>query len=285
MFSLLQGIILGLIQGFTELFPISSLGHSVIIPKLVGWQIDQNSSYFLSFLVATHLATALVLLGFFWKDWLRIIRGVWGSLKNREIGNNTDARLGWLLVVATIPAGISGLLLEQQLKQLFASALFASGFLALNGLLLLGAEFLRKKRVDNISNSSDSDTRISKITWSKALVIGSLQSMALLPGFSRTGATMAGGLLVGLSHEDAARFSFLLATPIIGAAALLKIPELASSGNSSAIQVALISSMFAGLAAYFSVKYLVRYFKTKTLLPFAIYCFGVGLGLFLWFVR
>jgi len=285
MFSLLQGIILGLIQGLTELFPISSLGHSVIIPKLVGWQIDQNSSYFLSFLVATHLATALVLLGFFWKDWLRIIRGVWGSLKNREIGNNTDARLGWLLVVATIPAGISGLLLEQQLKQLFASALFASGFLALNGLLLLGAEFLRKKRVDNINNSSDSDTRLSKITWSKALVIGSLQSMALLPGFSRTGATMAGGLLVGLSHEDAARFSFLLATPIIGAAALLKIPELASSGNSSAIQVALISSMFAGLAAYFSVKYLVRYFKTKTLLPFAIYCFGVGLGLFLWFVR
>ena len=228
-----QAVLLGLLQGVSELFPISSLGHSVIVPQLLGWDIHQNDSFFITFLVATHLATALVLLGFFWRDWVRIVRGLGRSLRDREIGDDSDARLGWLLVVGTIPAGLLGLLLEHALRDLFASARSAAFFLILNGFMLYGAERLRRRAPGPRATASRRRAASpDRVSWRDALGVGAAQALALIPGFSRSGATMGGGLLVGLSNEDAARFAFLLATPIIGAAALLKLPDLfGSSGN------------------------------------------------------
>ena len=218
-----QGAVLGLLQGVAELFPISSLGHSVILPELLGWNIHQNAPYFLTFLVALHLATALVLLAFFWQDWVRIIKGLGRSLRDREI-SDPDAKLGWLLIVGTIPAGILGLMLQDALRKFFASPEYASIFLALNGVLLFGAEALRRRAPQT---SDDDDTRIAQtMGWWQTATVGGAQAIALIPGFSRSGAAMGGGLLVGLSHKDAARFAFLLATPIILAAAVLKLPEL-----------------------------------------------------------
>src|SRR4051812_13974946 len=173
---------LGLLQGVSELFPVSSLGHSVILPKLVGWNIHQNEPYFLSFLVATHLATALVLVGFFWRDWVRIVKGLGRSLRDREIGADPDAKLGWLLIVGTIPAGILGLTLQDALRKLFASPEYASIFLALNGLLLFGAELLRRRAP---RATEDDDTRIARtVGWWQTFTVGAAQAIALIPGFS-----------------------------------------------------------------------------------------------------
>lgn len=278
MITLTQAVVLGLLQGLSELFPISSLGHSVILPGLLGWNINQKAPFFLIFLVATHFATALTLFLIFWKDWLRIISGILTSLKERDI-KGTYPRLGWLLIVGTIPAGILGLLFEDELKNLFSSGKPAAIFLMLNGLLLLGGEVLRRNAKDSRSLSG-SDERISQLSWSQSIKVGVLQSIALFPGFSRTGATLVGSLLSGLSHEDSLRFSFLLATPIIGAAALLKLPELSNLGVQS-IETALIGAFFAGASAYFSAKFLIKYFRTNTLTPFAIYCLGAGMISFL----
>lgn len=276
MINYFQAIILGLVQGISELFPISSLGHSVIIPRLLGWHINQKDQFFLTFLVATHLATAIVLFGFFWKDWKKIIQGFFHSLQEREINpNNPDAKLAWLLVVGTIPAGILGLLFEEKLKTFFASAQFAAFFLLLNGILLFGAEILRKKSIAK-NDSKNTNTKIAKISWLQAIGVGAAQAIALFPGFSRTGATISGGLLVGLSHEDAVRYSFFMATPIIGAAALLKIPELFTAQAHSLIGPVIVGALCAGVSAYFSVKFLTKYFKTNTLKPFALYCVSVG---------
>jgi undecaprenyl-diphosphatase len=271
-----QAILLGLLQGFSELFPISSLGHSVILPKLLGWNIHQNDSYFITFLVATHLATALVLLGFFWRDWVRIVRGLGRSLRNREIApDDTDAKLGWLLVVGTIPAGILGLLLEHKLRTVFASAQSAAFFLMVNGLLLFGAEALRR-RAPQVEHG-DPDERIPRR-------LRTLQATALVPGISRSGVTMGGGLLVGLSNEDAARFAFLLATPIIGAAAALKLPELFGSQGNGVRGPALVGALCAAATAYLSVRFLMRFFETNRLTPFAAYCLAAGLACTLYFL-
>jgi undecaprenyl-diphosphatase len=277
-----QAIVLGLLQGVSELFPISSLGHSVILPQLLGWDIHQNDPYFIAFLVATHLATAIVLFIFFWRDWVRILKGIGRSLREREIAaDDPDAKLGWLLIVGTIPAGILGLLLDHPLRDLFASAKSASFFLMLNGLLLYGAELLRRRAP--VVNEDD-DTRIARtVTWRNAVFVGASQAIALIPGFSRSGATMGGGLLVGLSHKDAARFAFLLATPIIGAAALLKIPELMGHNGDGVRGQALVAALCSGLTAWLAVKFLMRYFETKTLTPFAIYCFVAGLACLIYF--
>ena len=277
-----QAIILGLLQGVSELFPISSLGHSVILPKLLGWNIHQNDPYFISFLVATHLATAIVLFIFFWRDWVRILKGLGRSLRDREIGaDDADAKLGWLLVVGSIPAGVLGLLLEHSLRHVFASAKSAAFFLMLNGLLLYGAELLRR-RAPVVSD--DDDARIARtVSWRDAFLVGGAQSIALIPGFSRSGATMGGGLLVGLSHKDAARFAFLLATPIIGAAALLKIPDLMGHNGDGVRGQALVAAVCSGLTAWLAVKFLMRYFETQTLTPFAVYCFAAGLACTIYF--
>jgi undecaprenyl-diphosphatase len=271
-----QAIILGLLQGFSELFPISSLGHSVILPKVLGWNIQQNDKFFLNFLVATHLATALVLLGFFWRDWVRIVKGLFRSLRDRQIApDDSDARLGWLLVVGTIPAGLLGLVLEHSLRDLFKSAESAAIFLLLNGFLLYGAERLRRRPPRPGDGGGDSDARIAKLSWRQAIAVGTTQAIALIPGFSRSGATMGGGLLVGLSNEDAARYSFLLATPIIGAAAALKLPELVGKSG-HVIGTALVGAACSAITAYLSVRFLMKYFETNTLTPFAVYCVAAG---------
>ena len=281
-----QAILLGLLQGFAELFPISSLGHSVIVPQLLGWNIHQNDAYFITFLVATHLATALVLLGFFWRDWVRIVKGLWRSLKERQIApDNTDAKLGWLLVVATIPAGILGLLFETALRDVFASGQSASFFLILNGIMLYGAERLRRRAPEAVSsNNEESDRRIARLLrFVHSVFIGAAQALALIPGFSRSGASMSGGLLVGLNNEDSARFAFLLATPIIGAAAVLKLPDLFGSAGDGVRGQALVAALCSALTAYLAVRFLMRYFETNTLMPFAIYCFAAGLACSIYF--
>jgi undecaprenyl-diphosphatase len=273
--SYFQAAVLGLLQGVSELFPVSSLGHSVILPQLLGWDIHQNDPFFITFLVATHLATALVLLGFFWRDWVRIVKGLGRSLRDRGIApGDTDAKLGWLLVVGTIPAGILGLLLEHKLRSLFASAQSAAIFLCLNGFLLYGAELLRRRApvVDE-----EDDARIAHtVSWWDTALIGGAQALALIPGLSRSGATMGGGLLVGLSHKDAARFAFLLATPIIGAAAVLKLPELAGSAGNGVRGPALVGAICSAATAYLAVRFLMKYFERNTLMPFAIYCVVAG---------
>ena len=277
-----RAILLGLLQGVSELFPVSSLGHSVILPKLLGWNIHQNDKYFITFLVATHLATAIVLFIFFWRDWVRILKGLGRSLRDRGIDPaDADAKLGWLLVVGTIPAGLLGLLLEHKLRSAFASAQSAAVFLMLNGLLLYGAELLRRRAPQA---DEDDDARIARqLTWRSAVGIGTAQAIALIPGFSRSGATMGGGLLAGLSNKDAARFAFLLATPIIGAAAILKLPDLFGHAGDGVRGQALVGALCSAVTAFFAVKFLMRFFETRTLTPFAIYCFTAGLACTIWF--
>jgi undecaprenyl-diphosphatase len=270
-----QAAVLGLVQGIAEPFPISSLGHGVIMPRLFGWDIHQNDKFFLTFLVATHLATAIVLFFFFLKDWVRILSGLGRSLRDREIRDD-DARLGWLLVVGTVPAGILGLLLEHKLRSLFASAASAAAFLIVNGILLLIFERLRRRPPRPGDYLGDSDARIAKLSWRQAIAVGTAQAAALVPGISRSGITMGGGLVVGLSNEDAARYAFLLATPIIGAAAVLKLPDLFGTVGNGVRGPALVGALCAGFTTFFAVKFLLKYFETNRLTPFGIYCIAAG---------
>jgi undecaprenyl-diphosphatase len=282
--SYLQALLLGLVQGASELFPVSSLGHSVVLPRLLGWNIHQNDDYFLTFLVATHLATALVLLGFFRRDWVRVVRGLGRSLRDREIArDDTDARLAWLLVVGTIPAGILGLLLQDPLRRVFASPTSAAVFLALNGVMLYGAERLRRRAPERATLAGGDERIAARVGWGQAAGVGAAQALALLPGFSRSGATMGGGLLVGLSNEDAARFAFLLATPIIGAAAALKLPDLFGPQGDGVRGPAVVGAVAAAVTAYLAVRFLVRFFETNRLTPFAVYCFAAGIALSVYF--
>lgn len=273
-----QALILGLVQGVAEPFPISSLGHGVVLPRLLGWNIHQNDKFFLTFLVATHLATAIVLFFFFFRDWMRILAGLGRSLRDREIGrNDVDARLGWLLVVGTIPAGLIGVLLEDSLRKLFASAASAAAFLIVNGVLLLLFERWRKRAPRPGDALGDHDKHIAEtVSWRQAIGVGAAQAAALVPGISRSGITMGGGLLVGLSNEDAARYGFLLATPIIGAAAVLKLPDLLGSAGNGVRGPALVGALAAGFTTFFAVKFLLKYFETNRLTPFGIYCIAAG---------
>lgn len=289
---MIQAAVLGLLQGLTELFPISSLGHSVILPKLLGWNLDQNSPSFLTFLIATHLATAIVLFIFFLKDWIEIFKGLVRSFRDRKISpSDTYAKLGWLLIIGTIPAGILGLVLEKPIRALFASPLIAAAFLILNGLVLFAAERLRRRErpragthsaqgQDPAGSAADgpgSDARIATtLSWKQALGIGAAQAAALVPGISRSGSSMVGGLLSGLNNENAARFSFLLATPIIGAAAVLKLPELLSPAMADERPAYLVGALCSAVAAWFATKFLLRFFESRTLTPFAIYCVAGG---------
>lgn len=278
MINTIQAIILGLLQGASELFPVSSLGHSVILPQLFGWNIHQNDNAFLIFLVATHFATSVVLLGFYWKTWVRIIKGILRSLKDREIrADDHDAKLGWLLVIGTFPAGILGILFQDQIRNIFVTATSAAFVLILNGIMLLGAEQLRKRsRRSKNKTGTDSHDRLAKTTWTQAVKVGAVQALALIPGFSRSGAAMSGGLLVGLSHEDSANFAFLLATPIIFAAALLKVPELFSAENHALIAPSLIGGLCAAVSAFIAIRFLTKYFENNSLRPFGIYCVVFG---------
>ena len=219
---------------------------------------------------------------FFFKDSMRILRGIGRSLRDRGIApDDTDATLGWLLVVGTIPAGVLGLLLEHSLRSVFASAQSAAFFLIFNGLLLFGAEPLRRRAPE----TADDDTRIARqMGFAQSFGVGAAQALALIPGFSRSGATIGGGLLVGLSHKDAARYAFLLATPIIGAAALLKLPELFGSQGDGIRGQALVASLCSALSAYVAVKLLLKYFETRTLIPFAVWSVAFGLACTVYFL-
>ena len=275
--SYFQAIVLGGLQGIAEPFPISSLGHGVILPRLAGWDIQQNDDFFLTFLVATHFATATVLFFMFLEDWKKIFRGLGRSLRDRVIReDDVSAKLGWLLVVGTIPAGLLGLILEHPLRSLFASAASAAAFLIVNGILLLLFERLRQRPPREGDYLGDSDARIAGLSWRQATAIGTAQAAALIPGISRSGITMGGGLLFGLSNEDAARYAFLLATPIIGAAGVLKLPDLLGSAGDGVRGPALVGALCAAFTTYLAVKFLLRFFETNRLTPFGIYCIGAG---------
>lgn len=348
--SYLQAIVIALVQGFTELFPVSSLGHSVLVPAWIGgsWQTlvtqsataNSGSSFYLAFIVALHVGTALALLWFFRADWIRIVTGFVRSAR-RSVGErsfsvrDSDEKLAWMIVFATIPVGITGLALEHAFRTLLAKPLGAAIFLFINGLILLAGECLRRRvvergetigvdvrarapiagvaqeaqgappiagaspeadrqssdpdraailhagqrgsrSVDELAEAYASDVRISEMPYRDAVYIGLFQISALLAGISRAGVTMVGGLWRGLNHEDAARFGFLLATPVILAAGVLKLPSLFGSAGAHIHGQAAVGFVITGLAAYVSVRWLVRYFRTGTLTPFAIYCLAAG---------
>ena len=275
--SYFQAVILGIVQGVAEPFPISSLGHAVVLPRLFGWNIHQNDGYFVSFLVGLHLATAIVLLIYFWRDWVRIVRGMLRSLAAREIGpDDTDARLGWLLVVGTIPVGLIGLALQSPLQKLFASATSAAAFLVVNGIALLVFEQWRTSAPAVTEPEAESDERLGRLPFWRATAIGLSQAAALVPGISRSGFSMGGGLLSGLSNEDAARFAFLLATPIIGAAAALKLPDLLGHQGNGVRGQALVGALCAAVMTVIAVRFLLRYLTTNRLRPFGVYCIALG---------
>src|SRR5947209_12087153 len=271
MLTYFQAIVIGLLQGVTELFPISSLGHSVLVPAWLGWDSISNAqsgeSFYLAFLVGLHVATAIALLVYFRADWVRIIRGYLRTLATWKV-ETSDERVAWLLVVATIPAGLTGLVLEHKLRTVFAKPEAAALFLFVNGFILLAGERFRRRGART--------RELSTLDYEEAGVVGIAQVGALFAGISRSGITMVAGLVRGLDHEDAARFSFLLATPIILAAGVYKLPDLFGHLGDGVRGQTLVGSLFAGVAAYISVRFLVRYFETKTLTPFAIYCLIAG---------
>lgn len=287
MLSYFQAIVIGVLQGVTELFPISSLGHSVLLPDLLGWDKvakaqSADESFYLAFVVALHVATAIALLVYFREDWVRIIGGFFRTLRTRRI-ETADERMAWLLVVATIPTGIMGLAFEHKLRTVFAKPLAAAIFLTINGLILLGGELYRRRKALVVLAASGPQTtnpepgrRLDTLDFKEAGFVGVAQVAALFAGISRSGATMVAGLVRGLDHEDAARFSFFLATPIIFAAGIYKLPDLFGPLGNGIRGQALAGAIFAGIAAYLSVRFLVRFFETRTLWPFAIYCLVAG---------
>jgi undecaprenyl-diphosphatase len=310
----LQAVVIALVQGVTELFPVSSLGHSVLVPAWIGgsWETlvtqsassNSGSSFYLAFIVALHVATALALLVFFRADWVRIvtgfIRSVTRSVRERQFTvRDPDERLAWLIVFATIPVGVTGLALEHVFRTAFATPVAASAFLLVNGLILLAGERHRRRAepttavappvatrgpaesrggrsARDIAAAHASDVRIAQISYRDGISIGSLQILALFAGISRSGVTMVGGLWRGLDHEDAARFAFLLATPVILAAGVLKLPSLAGHAGDHIHGQLAVGFVITGITAYVSIRYLVRYFETRTLTPFAIYCLIAG---------
>jgi undecaprenyl-diphosphatase len=311
-----EAIVIGLLQGVTELFPVSSLGHSILIPAMLGgsWARDLDvsaaESPYLAFIVGLHVATAAALLLFFWRDWVRILAGFWSSLRNRRV-TTANERLAWLIIIGTIPVGLAGLAVEHLFRTVLGKPSPAAIFLALNGIVLYAGERLRRRDTerraqaastagptvvhrqgrstvfasstadgfqhhDPDSDPAGSDERIAKRSWVDGLIIGAAQILALLPGISRSGSAMVAGLLRGLSHEDAARFSFLLATPVILAAGVLKIPELFGPLGAGIHGQVLVGSIASFVGAYVAVRFLTKYFETRTLTPFAIYCFLAG---------
>ncbi len=294
--SYLEAVIVGAFQGVTELFPVSSLGHSILVPALIGgqWARDLNvsapQSPYLAFIVGLHVATAAALLVFFWRDWLRVLAGFVSSVRHRRI-HTPDERLAWLIVAATIPVGLAGLGLEQLFRTTLGKPIPAAVFLILNGITLYAAEVLRRRTVpaatapteDQPEHSDEAiDDRLAQLPMAQGVLIGSAQILALLPGISRSGIAMVAGLWRGLSHEDAARFSFLLATPIILAAGVYKIPELFGPLGAGIGGQVLAGSIASFVCAYLAVRYLTRYFQTRTLTPFAIYCALAGAGSLAW---
>jgi len=275
--SLFQALVLALLQGVTELFPVSSLGHTIILPKLLGWSINQRDPTFLAFVVLLHVGTATALVIYFWRDWLAIVKAVVRSAIAGRMQGTAEERLGWRLIFATIPVGLAGLIFQKPVQALFASPRAAAVFLVINGIIMFAGERLRRQAVA----AETGRTELDQLKVSRAIGIGSAQILALLPGISRSGSSMVAGLLGNLTHEGAARFSFLLATPIIFAAGLLKIPDLFAPAALPNLPMYLLAGVVAGAAAFFSVAYLMRYFRVGRLDPFAIYCAAFGILAFI----
>ncbi len=272
-------IFLAALQGATELFPVSSLGHAVVVPALFNLGVDPAAPSFVPFLALLHLGTGVALVVLYADEWWRIVRGfVTAAIRGRI--ENPDERLAMLLVVATIPAGVIGFLLETPLKSLFAHPRTAAAFLLVNGAVLAGAEVLRR-RAEHRRGATSAGGReqhfagIEDLSFARAGLVGVFQVFALLPGISRSGVTMAGGLVAGLRHSESVRFAFLLATPIILAAGILEVPQLPGSG--APIGLYTVGALVAGLIAYASARFLLRYFEIGRLDPFAGYCAVLGL--------
>ncbi len=268
----LQAILVALMQGATELFPVSSLGHAVVLPALLHWRLDQHAPSFLPFIVMLHTGTATALVVYFWRDWLELARGVFGIGSNQSVN---EARLAFvLIVIATIPAVIVGFTLEKFVRGLFASPLVAAVFLVVNGLMLLVGERLRVLK----------GRPLATLTARDALIIGLWQCAAMIPGISRSGATMVGGLLRGIDHEGSAHFSFLIATPVIAGATVLEVPKLLHAGVAPGMfGISLVAAVVAGVTAWLSTWFLMRYFHNHNewaLNPFAYYCIVLGGGAF-----
>ena len=279
--SLAQALFMGLLQGATELFPVSSLGHSVLIPSLLHWSFKQSDPSFVPFLVLLHLGTAGALLIIYRTQWVDIIKGFFVAAVRGRIETPSE-RLAMLLMVGTIPAAILGVFFETRIKSLFASPYVAAGFLVLNGVLMLTFEQLRRRAERRAA--LDSKTRIEqeqsfaqaeRISFRAAALVGACQALAFLPGISRSGVTIGGGLLAGLRHQEAARFSFLLATPVILAAGVLEVPQLLASGVPVGEYIA--AAILSGIAAYLSARFLLRYFRSGRLDPYGWYCIAAGL--------
>jgi undecaprenyl-diphosphatase len=313
-----EALVVGLVQGVTELFPVSSLGHNVLIPAIIGgsWAQDltvsKPESPYLAFIVGLHVATAIGITAYFWRDWVRIISGFFSSLRQMKV-ETPDQTLAWMIIVATIPVGLAGLVFEHTFRVIFGVPSRAAIFLTINGVILFAGERFRTRksraadeqvvqerdlavvgasrtagahssgqralRQQEVATAIQADRRIIAFGFWEALAIGSAQVLALLAGISRDGVTMVAGMRRGLSREDAARFAFLLATPVILAAGVLKVPDLLKPSLAGGIHAQiLVGSLVAGVAAYLSVRFLMKYFQTRTLTPFAIYCVVAGLA-------
>lgn len=315
---LVQAIVISLLQGVSELFPVSSLGHAVILPKLLHWGIDEKSPSWLAFLVALHVGTAVALLIYFRKDWIGVVMAFVRSVQRGQMSQDHDERLAWMVILGTVPAGLVGLALQDPLRNLFSSPSVAAAFLIVNGVIMfVGERLLQRQMADQsrviplydtgdgrLERASGEDapqggvrsTRvrsanadpgeassrperyrdITQLSWRDAAIVGFAQIGALIPGISRSGVTMVAGLGAGLTHEAAARYAFLLATPIIAAAGLLEIPKLFEPAGKSILGYAILDMVLAGIAAYFSVRFLMRYFEFGRLYPFAYYCWAAG---------
>jgi undecaprenyl-diphosphatase len=286
-----QAVVLGILQGVSELFPVSSLGHTVLFPTLFGWHSvvkaqSDPESFWLAFVVMLHVGSAVGLLVYFWRDWVRIISAWFATLAKRRIETSTE-RLAWLIVIATIPAGVVGLVLEHPLRVALAKPAAAAYFLMVNGLILFAAERARKRSAVRVlatraGEKDDGGRRLETLEYKEAGIIGVVQSSALIAGISREGVAMTAGLLRGLDHEDAAKFAFLLATPIILAAGVFKFSDLTGPLGNGVRAQALVAALCAAVTAVVSVRFLMSYFKTRTLTPFGIYCilFGAAMAVY-----
>ena len=270
--TFLQAMLLAVLQGVSELFPVSSLGHTVLLPALFGWSIDRSDPTFLAFVVALHFGTALALICFYRRDWARIARGLVVSLLRGRV-DDPDARLGWLLVLGTLPLALAGVFLESPIRHFFASPALVAGFLVLNGAVMFAGERLRRT-----ARGPDAKPArpVAALPYRDGVAIGASQAFALFPGISRSGASIVAGLLCGLNHDDAARFSFLLATPAILAASVLEFPRLFAPAAHTVLLESFLGCILAGLTAYLSVAFLTRYFHTNDLRPFGWYCLIFG---------
>jgi undecaprenyl-diphosphatase len=283
-----QAIVLGALQGVSELFPISSLGHTVIFPNLFGWTNivkwqSQTESPWLAFIVMLHVGSAVGLLIYFWRDWVEIITAFFRTLGKRRIETRTE-KLAWLIIAASIPTGILGILLEHPARVATATPEIASIFLVINGFILLGAERLRRtsevrRRARERSGQTDLNREIESLSYREGVGVGFVQSTALIAGISRDGVVMAGGLERGLDNAGAAKLSFLLATPIILAAGIFKVGDLLGHNGNGIRGMAVLAAAAAAVTAVLTVHYLMRYFKTRNLIPFGIYCAVFGLAM------